>query len=79
MDIQQDSSKLELVKTIIQLAAIFKLDAIAEGIETETQRDLLIGLDCQYGQGYFFSEPLSQDKIECLLIDSPSLCWQNLV
>ena len=79
MDIQQDSSKLELVKTIIQLAAIFKLDAIAEGIETETQRDLLIGLDCQYGQGYCFSEPLSQNKIQSLLTDSPSLRLQHLI
>ncbi len=70
MGLEEDSSKLELVKTIVQLAKIFKLDAIAEGIETQPQCDLLLGLECEYGQGYFFSKPVEREMAQTLLQES---------
>ena len=40
---------------------------IAEGIETESQLQLLQNLGCDYGQGYLFSKPLPQAEMEDLL------------
>jgi EAL domain-containing protein (putative c-di-GMP-specific phosphodiesterase class I) len=49
----------EIIRTILNLARTLQLDVIAEGMETETQVDKLEGLACEFGQGYFFSRPLS--------------------
>jgi diguanylate cyclase (GGDEF)-like protein len=48
----------EIVKTIIALANSLGISTIAEGIETEAQMDQLQSLNCQYGQGFLFSQPL---------------------
>ncbi len=48
----------EIVKTIIALANSLGLSTIAEGIETEAQLAHLQSLQCQYGQGFLFSQPL---------------------
>jgi diguanylate cyclase (GGDEF)-like protein/PAS domain S-box-containing protein len=47
-----------LVKGIVRLAGTLEVEVIAEGIETETERELLAGMGCQYGQGYLLSVPL---------------------
>ena len=46
-----------IVEGILRLADSLKLDVVAEGIETTSQRDLLRGMGCRYGQGYLFSKP----------------------
>ena len=48
----------EIVHTIIKLAQNLKMKVIAEGIETGEQLLKLKMLNCEYGQGYFFSKPL---------------------
>lgn len=53
---------LVIVRTIVSLAHNLGLDVVAEGIETERQRDFLAGLSCEYGQGFLFSRPLPQDR-----------------
>ena len=58
-NIEDDLHQLELVKAIIKLAEVFNLDIVAEGIEREKQSARLLDLDCEYGQGYLFSQPLS--------------------
>jgi diguanylate cyclase (GGDEF)-like protein/PAS domain S-box-containing protein len=50
-----------LVSTIISLARSFHLLAIAEGVETEAQRQLLARLQCDQYQGYLFARPLSAE------------------
>jgi diguanylate cyclase (GGDEF)-like protein/PAS domain S-box-containing protein len=57
-----------LVQGIVWLAATLGLEVIAEGIETESDRDLLVGLGCPMGQGYLISPPMSHDA---------SVRWQN--
>jgi diguanylate cyclase (GGDEF)-like protein len=51
------SESLALVRAILALAGTLGIDSIAEGVETGTQSDLLLGLGCQYGQGYLFGRP----------------------
>jgi diguanylate cyclase (GGDEF)-like protein/PAS domain S-box-containing protein len=57
----------EIVRTVVHLARDLKLDAIAEGVETQIQLDQLQGLGCEYGQGYFFSPPLDPESTVLIL------------
>jgi len=58
---------LEVVKTILSLAENLELNVIAEGIETESQLELLKELDCQFGQGFLYAPPLPAGDAENLL------------
>ena len=53
-----------LVKMIIALAKSLNLKVVAEGIEKQNQQNCLENMDCDYGQGYMFSRPVSADEIE---------------
>ncbi len=53
----------ELTAAIVQLARIFKLKAVAEGIETDSQLKRLQDINCDYGQGFHFAQPLSGEEI----------------
>ncbi len=64
-----ESNDLALCEAIIVMAHKLGLKVIAEGIETEQQRDLLAACACDYGQGYVFSKPLSAEAFEHLLLD----------
>ena len=66
-DIATDSSDQAIVKTIIVMAQTLNLQVIAEGVETEEQRQLLIGGGCTNFQGYLFSKPIPSDQFESLL------------
>jgi diguanylate cyclase (GGDEF)-like protein/PAS domain S-box-containing protein len=57
----------EIVQAIVNLAHSLGMDAIAEGIETQTQLALLEGLQCEHGQGYFFSKPVDAIAAGALL------------
>jgi EAL domain-containing protein (putative c-di-GMP-specific phosphodiesterase class I) len=56
-----------IVRTISTLARNLGMEVIAEGIETEEQFQQLKMLGCEYGQGYLFSRPVSNDGVEHLL------------
>ncbi|MHC1753348.1 putative bifunctional diguanylate cyclase/phosphodiesterase [Humidesulfovibrio sp.] len=63
---------LIIVRTIVSLAHNLGFDVVAEGIETESQRDFLASLGCEYGQGFLFSRPLAADKaLELLAVCGP--------
>lgn len=47
-----------IVKAIIMMSDSLQLDTLAEGIETQEQRNFLIDEGCKYGQGYYFSRPV---------------------
>ncbi len=59
--------RLALVEGIIRIARTLNLNVIAEGIETEIQRDLLISMGCQFGQGYLLAMPVEADQAEALV------------
>ena len=54
---------IEIVETIIALARNLGMDALAEGIETREQLDIVRNLGCTYGQGFLFSKPKPPAKI----------------
>lgn len=47
-----------LTKAIVALAGSLNLRVVAEGIETEAQRELLTSMGCEEMQGYLVSKPL---------------------
>ena len=55
-----------LAEGIVQIARTLQLEVIAEGIESELQRDLLISMGCQFGQGYLLAMPMEAHRAEAL-------------
>jgi EAL domain-containing protein (putative c-di-GMP-specific phosphodiesterase class I) len=61
-----DSTDLVLCQAIIAMAHALGMTVIAEGVETEQQRDLLVAAGCDYAQGYFYSRPVTATEFEKL-------------
>ena len=59
----------KLIKTMIDMSTSLDKKVIAEGVETEKQRDYLISHGCDYAQGYFYSKPLVEEDFLILLND----------
>ncbi len=58
---------LQIVRTIVELARVLGMDAVAEGIETREQYRLLRQMGCRYGQGFLFARPLPAAEVTKLL------------
>jgi diguanylate cyclase (GGDEF)-like protein/PAS domain S-box-containing protein len=56
-----DSAGVRMVEAILQLARLFRLKVVAEGIERNEESELLRALSCEYGQGWLFGKPLTPD------------------
>ncbi|MGH3066431.1 MAG: putative bifunctional diguanylate cyclase/phosphodiesterase, partial [Gaiellaceae bacterium] len=67
-DLGSSSEQERLVAAIVRLGATLGLDTVAEGIETQSQRERLRALKCQFGQGYFFARPMSADELSPVLV-----------
>ncbi|HZC22076.1 MAG TPA: EAL domain-containing protein, partial [Candidatus Binatia bacterium] len=62
-EMQTDRSASDMVEMIITLAHKMNLRVIAEGIETVRQFERLRELGCEFGQGYYFSQPLDAKAV----------------
>src|SRR6266403_98932 len=71
---EEDGEGMEIARSILPMANNLRLDVVAEGVETIQQVALLKKLQCKYGQGYYFSRPLSAEGIAALL--AGDLTWQ---
>jgi EAL domain-containing protein (putative c-di-GMP-specific phosphodiesterase class I) len=65
--IETDPSARKLVQAIIGMTERMGIRVIAEGVETETQRSVLLAAGCELMQGYFFARPQAAHRIEALL------------
>ena len=59
MDIETSADARAVVDAVIHLAHALGLKVVAEGVETERQRDVLIQMGCDELQGYLFAKPMS--------------------
>ena len=66
-ELVSSSHDRSIVRTIIAMAESLNLDIIAEGVETEEQRQLLLNKGCRCYQGYLYSKPLPIKEFEALL------------
>ncbi|KAF7276574.1 hypothetical protein GWI33_010068, partial [Rhynchophorus ferrugineus] len=61
--IGDDEKNYSIVRALIELASSLELNIIAEGIETEQQRQQLIQMGYQYGQGFLFSPAIRASQM----------------
>lgn len=70
-DITSDLNDAVLVRAMIDLARNFRLNVIAEGVETKDQLEFLKANGCMAYQGYMFSKPVPVEQFEALLRSDP--------
>jgi diguanylate cyclase (GGDEF)-like protein/PAS domain S-box-containing protein len=68
-DVITDPSDATLARTIVKLAQEFGLAVIAEGVETEAQRQFLEDNGCDEYQGYFFGRPVPAEALEAQVLN----------
>ena len=71
MDLPQGRSATTLITSIVELARTLGLGVVAEGVETEEQRQALADLDCAQAQGYLFARPEPADRCGAHLPSPP--------
>jgi diguanylate cyclase (GGDEF)-like protein/PAS domain S-box-containing protein len=63
----ESEGNLAIVRAVVALASALDVKVIAEGVETEAERNALAGNGCQFFQGYLFARPLPAGEFEALL------------
>jgi diguanylate cyclase (GGDEF)-like protein/PAS domain S-box-containing protein len=67
-DVLDDSTDAAIARGIVALAHSLELEVIAEGVDSEAQRDFLASAGCDAYQGYFFSQALPVDDFEAFAL-----------
>ncbi len=67
-NIEHNAKDFRLVELVVDIAKYLNVPVVAEGVETETQLQLLKNADCDLVQGYYFSRPLPAEEFEKLII-----------
>lgn len=68
---QENKENMGLVPAMISIAKSMGMTAIAEGVETTEQLEQLKSLNCDFAQGYLFSEPLPENLVIDFIASSP--------
>jgi EAL domain-containing protein (putative c-di-GMP-specific phosphodiesterase class I) len=63
MNIEIDDYNRILCETIISMSHKPGMKVIAEGVENEKQKQILLNAQCDYGQGYLFSKPVTANNL----------------
>lgn len=66
-DLPDDEEDAAISKAVIALAKSLNLEIIAEGVETQEQKDFLVANGCHNIQGYYYSKPIKAEKMQKLL------------
>ena len=69
MYLEDDEVSREIVSAVIRIAKSKKIETIAEGIETQSQVDILKRSGCDHAQGFFFGKPMPADEFEKFVIE----------
>lgn len=69
-DLSENSDDRAIISAILALSRQLKLSVVAEGIETEYQREFLSNVECDEFQGFYFSPPLAVEDLEKLVYRS---------
>ena len=67
-NIEHNEKDIQLVALIIDIAKKLDVPVVAEGVETESQLEMLRKLGCELVQGYYFSRPLPSAEFERTII-----------
>ncbi|MDH5612370.1 MAG: EAL domain-containing protein [Gammaproteobacteria bacterium] len=72
-ELPHDEEDVMISKTIIALSTNMGLSVIAEGVETQHQKEFLLQNGCRYMQGFYFGKPMLAGDIEKLLKAQPAI------
>ncbi|GAB3486689.1 sensor domain-containing protein [Marinomonas epiphytica] len=62
-DVADDPKSQVIINTIVAMANLMQFEVLAEGVETEQERDFLFDVGCVRYQGYFFSKPIPPEQV----------------
>jgi EAL domain-containing protein (putative c-di-GMP-specific phosphodiesterase class I) len=62
-DLASEQNHLSIVEGIVSLTQAFRRTAVAEGVETAEVGELLLGLGCKFGQGYYIARPMPAEDL----------------
>lgn len=77
-ELEDNASDRTLCRAMISMARGLDLEVVAEGIETEGQRQFLIDEQCQTGQGFLLAKPMANDSFEEFLLDASLTAGKSL-
>lgn len=66
-NVENDYKTRGIIQAVIELAHVLELNVVAEGVETESQRQTLAEIGCDQMQGFLISRPVPEDKLVRLL------------
>jgi diguanylate cyclase (GGDEF)-like protein len=69
-DVESSADARAIVEAVVRMAQALGLKVVAEGVETEGQRDMLVKLGCDQLQGYLFARPMSARALTIWAMDS---------
>ena len=64
---QKDEKSLKLVELVIDIAKFLDVPVVAEGVEDETEMNLLKNMGCDIIQGYYFSKPVPAEEFSAFI------------
>jgi diguanylate cyclase (GGDEF)-like protein len=67
MDIPSNTDDMAITAAVIAMAHRMNLEVVAEGVETPAQVSFLVEHRCEYGQGYYFSKPVTFEGVQQLI------------
>ena len=76
-DLAESAEARSIVQAIVQMAHSLRLRVVAEGVETEAQRDFLMAQGCEEMQGYLFAKPMSARALGLWAMDGPASLAQT--
>lgn len=74
----EQHAEWSVVQAVLALARSLHLRVVVEGVETEFQRRELVSFGCQFGQGFLFSKPLSEDQATALVLSPPPAAFRHM-
>ncbi|WP_160746928.1 sensor domain-containing protein [Croceibacterium soli] len=66
-----DAEARAIVSAVVKLAESLKIDVVAEGVETEDQREALLQENCRFAQGYYFGRAMEAGEVSRLIAAVP--------
>ncbi|MGB5824252.1 MAG: EAL domain-containing protein [Proteocatella sp.] len=68
VNIENDNKGINILRGMVELSKGLGLKTICEGIETREQLEMLIEMNCRYGQGYIFARPMPKSDYEKFVV-----------